>query len=101
MECGAAEDRLGNGAFCPRMSVVLGDVIDIGESAWRFVAAGQIAAMTRHEYSDQGVNKILRGWDFIERTAGMDWSCVRSLDTAVASHVAVRAERWKDNLRGG
>jgi hypothetical protein len=30
---GAAEDRSGNGAQCPRVSVVLGDVIDIGESA--------------------------------------------------------------------
>ena len=33
VECGAAEDRSDNGASCPRMSVVLGKVIDIGESA--------------------------------------------------------------------
>jgi len=36
VECGAAEDRYSNGAYCPRVSVVMGDVIDIGESAWRF-----------------------------------------------------------------
>jgi hypothetical protein len=35
VECGAAEDRCSSGAYCPRVSVVLGDVIDIGESAWR------------------------------------------------------------------
>ena len=45
VECGAAEDRLDNGAYCPRMSVVLGDVIDIGESAWRFATAGQISRL--------------------------------------------------------
>ena len=27
----AGEDRLGNGVYCPRVSVVLGYVIDIGE----------------------------------------------------------------------
>jgi len=33
MECGDAEDRFCNGAYyCPLISVVLGDVIDIGES---------------------------------------------------------------------
>jgi len=32
---GAAEDRCSNGAYCPRVSVVLGDVIDIGESRRR------------------------------------------------------------------
>ena len=32
VESGAAEDRSSNGAYCPRVSVVLGDVIDIGES---------------------------------------------------------------------
>jgi hypothetical protein len=42
---GAAEDRSGNGAQCPRVSVVLGDVIDIGESVWRFVAAGPISRL--------------------------------------------------------
>jgi hypothetical protein len=35
VECGAAEDRNSNGAYCPKVSVVMGDVIDIGESAWR------------------------------------------------------------------
>ena len=32
VERGAAEDRYSNGAYCPRVSVVMGDVIDIGES---------------------------------------------------------------------
>ena len=36
VEDGAAEDRYSIGAFCPPVSVVMGDVIDIGESAWRF-----------------------------------------------------------------
>ena len=31
--------------FCPRVSVVLGDVIDIGESAWWFAAAGLISRL--------------------------------------------------------
>ena len=37
---GTAEDRLDNGTQCPSVSVVLGDVINIGESALRFVAVG-------------------------------------------------------------
>ena len=45
VESGAAEDRSDNGAFCPRLSVVLGDVIDIGESAWWFAAAGLISRL--------------------------------------------------------
>jgi hypothetical protein len=45
VECGAAKDRCGNGAKCPRSSVVLGDVIDIGESAWRFAAAEPISRL--------------------------------------------------------
>ena len=32
MECGAAEDRCSNGAYCLRVSVVMGNVIDIGGS---------------------------------------------------------------------
>jgi hypothetical protein len=45
VESGAAKDRCGNGANCPRSSVVLGDVIDIGESAWRFAAAEPISRL--------------------------------------------------------
>ena len=33
VECGAGECRYRNGAQCPRVRLVLGDVIDIGESA--------------------------------------------------------------------
>ncbi|MFZ1548676.1 MAG: hypothetical protein WAT12_16550 [Candidatus Nitrotoga sp.] len=33
--CGATEDRKSNGAYCTKDSVVMGDVIDIGEMAWR------------------------------------------------------------------
>jgi hypothetical protein len=36
VECGTAEDRYDNGVFSPRDSVVLGDVIDIGEAARQF-----------------------------------------------------------------
>ena len=39
------EDRQVNGALCPHMSVVLGDVIDIGESTGRFAAAGPISRL--------------------------------------------------------
>ena len=35
VERGAGEDRYGNGAHCPRVSVVLGCVIDIGEPTGR------------------------------------------------------------------
>ncbi|MDP1550982.1 MAG: hypothetical protein Q8L97_12640, partial [Nitrosomonas sp.] len=35
VECGVTEDRNSNGAYCPRNSVVMGDVIGIGEWAWR------------------------------------------------------------------
>ena len=45
VEGGAAEDRCSNGAYCPRVSVVLGDVIDIGESAWRFTAAVPVSRL--------------------------------------------------------
>ena len=45
MEDGAAEDRCSNGAHCPLVSVVLGDVIDIGESTWRYAAAGPISRL--------------------------------------------------------
>ena len=31
------EDRCSSGAYCPRVSMVLGDVIDIGESVWQRV----------------------------------------------------------------
>jgi hypothetical protein len=45
VEGGAAEDRFGNGAYCQRVSVVMGDVIDIGESAWRFAATESMARL--------------------------------------------------------
>ena len=45
VERGAGEDRLSNGAHCPRLSVVLGDVIDIGESALRDASAGPISRL--------------------------------------------------------
>jgi hypothetical protein len=35
VECGTGEDRKATGAQCPRVRLVLGDVIDIGESLWR------------------------------------------------------------------
>jgi hypothetical protein len=41
LECGAEADRYGNGAYCPRVSVVMGDVIDIGESIWRLQPPGR------------------------------------------------------------
>ena len=40
LEDGAAEDRLGIGASCPRVSVVMGDVNDSGESYRRPCAHG-------------------------------------------------------------
>jgi hypothetical protein len=40
VEDGAAEDRFGIGASCPRVSVVMGDVNDIGESYRRPCAHG-------------------------------------------------------------
>jgi hypothetical protein len=42
---GAGEDRSSSGANCPQMSVVLGDVIDIGESALRYASAGPISRL--------------------------------------------------------
>ena len=45
VEWGAAEDRFGNGAHCPRVSVVMGDVIDIGESAGQFAAVVPISRL--------------------------------------------------------
>jgi putative transposase len=45
VEGGASEDRSCNGAHCPRISVVLGDVIDTGESRWQFQAAGAISRL--------------------------------------------------------
>ena len=36
VEYGAAEDRCSIGAICPRVSVVMGYVSDIGESGWQF-----------------------------------------------------------------
>jgi len=40
VEGGVAEDRFGIGAFCPRVSVVMGDVNEIGESYRRPCAHG-------------------------------------------------------------
>ena len=37
---GGAEDRTNTGAMCPQGSVVMGDVIDIGEPVWWYVAVG-------------------------------------------------------------
>jgi hypothetical protein len=39
VEYGAAEDRSFIGAYCPQGSVVMGDVSDIGESAWSLTRA--------------------------------------------------------------
>jgi hypothetical protein len=46
-EMGAADDRCSYGAYCPRVSVALGDAIDIGESVWRFVVAGPISLLRK------------------------------------------------------
>ena len=45
VECGATEDRCSNGVNCPRVGVVLGDVIDIGEWVLRFAATGSISRL--------------------------------------------------------
>ena len=42
---GAAEDRSSSGAQCPRVSVVMGDVSDIGESVRRCAAAESISRL--------------------------------------------------------
>ncbi|CAH1091746.1 hypothetical protein NTG1052_90019 [Candidatus Nitrotoga sp. 1052] len=47
MEGGAAEDRYSNGTYCPRVSLVLGDVIDIDESHWWYIAAGTISSLRK------------------------------------------------------
>jgi len=92
-------------ALMEKVQAVTGEAPPMAETVFGRVAVrhyveARLAALTRHQFSDQGVNKILRGWDFIERTFGLDWSCVQSLDTAVNSHLAVRVERWNANLRG-
>jgi hypothetical protein len=46
---GAAEDRSSNGAYYPRVSGVIGDVIDMGESHWRCAAARAISRFKRVE----------------------------------------------------
>ena len=51
VESGAAEDRRSNGAYCPHVSVVMGDVIDMGESVWRCVTAEPISRV-REERSE-------------------------------------------------
>jgi hypothetical protein len=45
VERGAGEDRYGNGAYCPRVSVVLGCVIDIGEPIGRCVAGWAVSRL--------------------------------------------------------
>jgi hypothetical protein len=45
VECGAAEDRCSSGAYCPQVSVVRGDVIDIGESARQFATVAPISRL--------------------------------------------------------
>lgn len=71
-----------------------------GQVAVRRYVAARLAVMTRHgDYTPQGVGKLVRGWTFISYAAGLHWSCTSSLDTAVASHLAVRVEQWKANLR--
>ena len=45
VECSAVEDRLSNGAYCPLESVVLGDVIDIGEAYRQSQAAGALSRL--------------------------------------------------------
>jgi len=46
-------------------------------------------------FVQQGVGKIMWTFDFIERTAGLDWICVKTLDNALRT---CRAER---DPRGG
>jgi hypothetical protein len=45
VERGAGEDRYGNGAHCPRVSVVLGCVIDIGEPIGRCAAGWAVSRL--------------------------------------------------------
>jgi len=45
VERGAGEDRYGNGAYCPRVSVVLGCVIDIGEPIGRCAAGWAVSRL--------------------------------------------------------
>ena len=45
VERGAGEDRYGNGAYCPRVSVVLGCVIDIGEPTGRCRAGWAVSRL--------------------------------------------------------
>jgi hypothetical protein len=86
-----------------RVQAVTGEAppeIIFGRVAVQRHVAARLAALTRHEYTPQGVGKIVRKWSFIGHAAGVDWSCVKSLNTAVGSHLAARAERWAANLRG-
>jgi len=45
LEGGAAQDRWSNGAYCPLKSVVLGNVIDIGEPMARLRAALSVSRL--------------------------------------------------------
>jgi len=45
VERGAGEDRYGNGAQCPRVSVVLGCVIDVGEPTGRCAAGWAVSRL--------------------------------------------------------
>ena len=74
MESGAAEDRFGNGAQCPRVSVVLGDVIDIGESARRYAAAESISRLREsaaHKLARLIYTMLTRGSEYTDQVRAL------------------------------
>lgn len=69
-----------------------------GAMALRAYLRHQLFVFTGQRYTDPGLRKMTRDWDFLERTGGLDWSCVGSLGCAVGGHLADARAQWQRNL---
>lgn len=70
----------------------LGETV-FGQVAIRRYAAAQLAAMTRHEYTDVAVREMLRNFAFIKHVKSMAWTCAGSLDIGIQRYLGERDPR--------
>jgi hypothetical protein len=69
-----------------------------GAMALRAYLRHQLFVFTGRRYTDPGLRKMTRDWDFLERTGGLDWSCVGSLDCTIGRHLTDARAQWQRNL---
>ena len=81
--------------YCPRVSVVLGDVIDIGESAWWFAATGLISRLR-----DWARRRTRCGATFRNERWSKPWSNAIASISLEGGQVPSRADDHPPNAAG-